>query len=503
MTCGDTLGSFFTKPGYQHRTDPAYHDDREYISTDIVHQPDAYSILEFLGLRFGADTVIDIGCGAARKLLALTGFGTRIGVDHGPNLEFCRQNHPNEQWIEIDLENQCVLPIADDVITRSVVICADVVEHLKDPTNLLTLLADLSRRAKAVIITTPERDLVRGPGDLGPPKNTSHVREWTIDEFGQLLTSHGLAPTFLGLTVNNNQNLEKKTILALCDQCSCSDGQRVPDDFHPLAIVATYNDADIAPQTIVKLLKDGIHVHVLDNWSSDGTFEQMIALAYCYPALIVERFPASGPSRYYEWHSILRKKEDIGTLHPGRWIIHTDSDEIRCSPWAGISFRSGLWIAERMGYSAIDFTVCDFRPIDDRFVAGKDPEVGFQHFEFGRRPGHFSQVKVWRQGAERVDLASTGGHQAEFPGKMVFPYKFLLKHYPLRNSEQARRKVFTERIGRFSPYERQALGWHIHYDSWKFDTQFLWSAADLLEFDEQATRRLFLTEMLSGIGIVR
>ena len=57
-------------------------------------------------------------------------------------------------------------------------------------------------------------------------------------------------------------------------------------------------------------------------------------------------------------------KEEIAENFPGRWIIHHDSDEIRCSPWAGISLRGGLNIAERMGYTAVDFTVCEFRPVD-------------------------------------------------------------------------------------------------------------------------------------------
>ena len=94
----------------------------------------------------------------------------------------------------------------------------------------------------------------------------------------------------------------------------------------PLAIIATYNDLDIAPQVLRKLLQDEIDVHILDNWSSDGTYEALAKLNLHS----IERFPASGPSRYFKLHPILRRKEDIAAQFPGRWIINQDSDEIRC-----------------------------------------------------------------------------------------------------------------------------------------------------------------------------
>lgn len=103
----------------------------------------------------------------------------------------------------------------------------------------------------------------------------------------------------------------------------------------PLAIIATYNDLDIAPQVVRKLLQDEIDVHILDNWSSDGTYEALAKLNLHS----IERFPASGPSRYFKLHPILRRKEDIAAQFPGRWIINQDSDEIRCSPWPGVGLR--------------------------------------------------------------------------------------------------------------------------------------------------------------------
>ena len=215
----------------------------------------------------------------------------------------------------------------------------------------------------------------------------------------------------------------------------------------------------------------------------------------------LERFPATGPTQYFEWRAILERKEEVAAQCPNRWVIHQDSDELRRSPWPDISLRAGLYIADRMGFNAIDFTVCEFRPIDGAFAAGTHPESAFRFFEFGKHPGHFSQVKAWRQGEECIALASSGGHQAEFPERRIFPYKFLLKHYQLRSPAQARQKVF-ERRSRFPPQER-AMGWHYHYNHLTNNDSFVWCSSELTEFDERKTRRRFSTELIAGIGIVR
>ena len=393
----------------------------------------------------------------------ITDFSSYIGV--------CGRQFSEVNWIEWNFEANRGLDLTDETVSRSIVICAGTVEQTADPSNLMDLLSRLSRRALAMIITATERDLRHGPDHMGPPTDISHVREWNSAEFEQLLGKHGLCPTFIGLTVDDNIGLETKTIISVFDQCPLEAGRSPPNDFHPLALVTTYNDSDIAEEIVAKFLDDGIEVLVQDNWSTDGTFEQLTALAAARSNLSVERFPELGRSQYFDLRTICRMKEEIAANNPGRWIIHHDSDEIRCSPWAGISLRGGLNIAERMGYTAVDFTVCEFRPVNDVLSPEFSLERQIRHFEYSRVPGHFSQTKVWRQGAERIDLASSGGHQAQFPGNKIFPYKFLLKHYPLRSPEQARRKIFVERQPRYAPQER-AIGWHTHYDEFKADQRF-------------------------------
>ena len=67
----------------------------------------------------------------------------------------------------------------------------------------------------------------------------------------------------------------------------------------PLAIIATYNDIDIVPQILSGLLRNGIDVSVIDNWSIDGTYEMVREIASdWHGALTIQRWPESGPDEY-------------------------------------------------------------------------------------------------------------------------------------------------------------------------------------------------------------
>jgi hypothetical protein len=166
-------------------------------------------------------------------------------------------------------------------------------------------------------------------------------------------------------------------------------------------------------------------------------------------AVTVERFPTSGPVRYFELRSILNRKEEIAGQWCGRWIIHQDSDELRCSPWPAVSLHQGLSRISVAGFSAVEFACIIFRPVDDGFRAGMDPETHFRFFERGAtNPPH---VQAWCQPPTRVDLAESGGHEATFRGRRVYPEKFILKHYPIRNSRKDSAKSSQSVSTAFTP----------------------------------------------------
>ena len=230
----------------------------------------------------------------------------------------------------------------------------------------------------------------------------------------------------------------------------------------PIAIISTYNDIDII-ENILKRTAIHCDVYILDNWSTDGTWELIQEL----PDDIIigkERFPTSGPDEYFELKKQLIRKEEIAMEFPERWIIHQDSDEITLTPFDDIAFSSIFNAVLIQGYNAVEIRLLNFKPIDDDFLCG-DPYEWFKYFTYDTGQLHdkkaSTQIKIWFQYSnKRVSLAETAGHKVQFEGLRVFPIKFPRLHYTIRSTIQKLKKQ-QERLKRVQK-EQKILGWHHH-----------------------------------------
>ncbi|EOP70115.1 methyltransferase domain-containing protein [Bacillus cereus] len=203
--------NYSIKKGYKSRSNPQYFDD----FTNMTWQPQVYALANYLGKYLDCSYVIDIGCGTAGKLVKCFPEFQIIGVDMGSNLEFCQKNYNYGTWINHDLESSQMLNISKDILDKSVIVCSDVIEHLKNPCYLLWNIKNMMNYAPACILSTPERDIVRGKNDFGPPENISHVREWNMNELVDLFNFFSLNIKFTGLTINNDVHKRRETILAM------------------------------------------------------------------------------------------------------------------------------------------------------------------------------------------------------------------------------------------------------------------------------------------------
>jgi hypothetical protein len=250
-----------------------------------------------------------------------------------------------------------------------------------------------------------------------------------------------------------------------------------------IAIVAAFNEADVIEQTVEDLLRQGIEVYLIDNQSTDGT-PDVLARFLGHGLLAIERLPAE-PSSSFQWRAILARKEQLAASLEADWLSHHDADELRESPWPGMSFLESLSLVDSLGWNAVDFTVLNFALTHNHYQRGDDLRESFRYFE-PARPFDKLQIKCWKKQA-RVDLLSTGGHEARFEGRSVFPLRFLTRHYPFRSQQQAERKVFVDRKPRFTEAER-AQGWHIQYDDMIKGHRFVRNPSGLARFEAVATR---------------
>lgn len=262
----------------------------------------------------------------------------------------------------------------------------------------------------------------------------------------------------------------------------------MPPDLRITAIIAAFNEADIIAQTVGDLVRQGIAAHVLDHHSTDGTLRALEP--FVESGLVrVESFPhgvaAGDEEDRFSLTQILARKGQLARELDADWFINHDADEFRESPWLHLSLREGIELVDRLGYNAIDFAVLNFWPTRDGFEAASDIRESFRHYESG---GAFDRVQIrcWKK-TESLDLASSGGHDAQFPLRRVFPVRFILRHYPVRSQAHGTRKVLEERKPRFSDEERRKV-WHVQYDAIGPGHQFLRDPKTLRIYDPEEVR---------------
>lgn len=179
------MNNYFVKEGYRTNENPSFYNDS--LEDSSYYQLEVYEYIASLFGQHKISSVLDVGCGMATKLrdYILPHCADITGLDSEHAISQCRKLYEFGRWDAVDLEDSAfVLHDSYDLI-----ICADVIEHLKDPDNLLRIIKSGTQAQSLVVLSTPERDLRRGFDDTGPPENTAHVREWNENEFRSYLSA--------------------------------------------------------------------------------------------------------------------------------------------------------------------------------------------------------------------------------------------------------------------------------------------------------------------------
>jgi glycosyltransferase involved in cell wall biosynthesis/SAM-dependent methyltransferase len=255
------------------------------------------------------------------------------------------------------------------------------------------------------------------------------------------------------------------------------------DQFSIVAIIAARNEADIIGQVVDDLIRQRLSVYFLDDCSTDGTLaavEPYLGRGVIQIENLGQTLGRSAASPF-DWERILLRKAQIASELDADWFIHHDADEFRESPWFGLILKDAIQQVDAAGFNAIDFASFDFWPTHDRFKAGDDVREAFTRYAPSEIYDRV-QIRCWKKTAKTVDLASTGGHEARFEGRKVFPLRFILRHYPIRGQAHGEQKVFRERRERFVATERER-GWHVQYNNLPEGASFIRDPASLIPYD--------------------
>jgi hypothetical protein len=374
-----------------------------------------------------------------------------------------------------------VFSILRDEPVESSVVCITGLETLRDPTRAIPVLRQLTRTARYLMLCTEAGESDKEQAETG---------------FAALCRQLGIPPAFTGVFKKNGQS----------GHCALSGRETtvsIPSrQAKSLALMFTYNEEDVIEQTVASLFAQGLDVFVTDEGSTDSTVERLESIAKSSGRLILDKDSRKNATHFDKEAQLTRILESAGQAAAMgfEWMMYVDADEIRCSPWPDVTLAEAFAHVEQMGYNAVDFTVIDFRYAKGQQMTHEPYEQQMTHFEFGLRPGHFLQIKAWRHKPDtQASLYPSRGHEVVFEGRRVFPLKFLLKHYPLRGLEMARKKIYQNRFPRYAPKEL-ANGAHVQYNTFRDHEPEGWYVAGLPLWDDHFHSR-YLLERLGGIGL--
>jgi len=469
--------------------------------------PAVYDFAVCLAELYGCSRILELNCGRVSWLDRKHKEMEVLGVDSTSNIAWRRDHCPDGEWIAHDFDQGPLESIERSKVGASLVLCTGWMERMADRAHVLATLQRLLEDSPVAILNASGCDAQDAVGasveeagnqQADKPPGRTGVGGSRLDA-RNLLENAGLEVLFDGQTFSGEASLRKSSLLSVVRQ-----PRKVvtPPDFRVVALVGAYNEEDIIEPFLQHTIGQGVEVFLLDNWSTDRTAER--AAQFLGKGLSgIAKFPEDGPTATHEWFHMLQRKEELAHRMNASWFLHLDPDELRESPWRDVTLRQALYRVEAEGFNAINHTCIVFHPItgaayrEDLLI-----EPQFPYFEFGSRPGHFAQIRGWKRQPEPVHLAESGGHDASFQGRRVYPFRFLLKHYPIRSQEHGERKVFRERLPRFSAAARER-GWHTQYDKYLKNDSFVRDRSTLLRFTPGTFHEEYVVERLTGIGIRR
>jgi glycosyltransferase involved in cell wall biosynthesis len=219
-----------------------------------------------------------------------------------------------------------------------------------------------------------------------------------------------------------------------------------------IALLAVYNEERFIVPCLAHLERQGILTYLIDNESTDKTVE--LARGFTGRGLVgIETFPRRG---VYSWRPLLERKERLAAELEADWFMHLDADELRLSPYPGLSLAEALAETDREGFNAVNFLEYTFVPTRESPDHDHPDYVRTMRWYYPYSPTYPNQVKAWKRQADPVDLVSSAGHLAAFPGRRLNPTPFPMKHYLFLSVDHALRKY----VHRLYDPEDLARGWH-------------------------------------------
>jgi len=222
-----------------------------------------------------------------------------------------------------------------------------------------------------------------------------------------------------------------------------------------VGMLPVFNSEDILEDVIEHLLSQGVNLAVLDNGSTDGSFE--ICKKFENKNLIKLRQYTSST---FDYGLLSRILYDMALELKPDWIIRSDQDELLESGISNTTLKDAIEKEDTKGFNLIQFDVFEFFMTNNDNKTAKSFQEKFPYYSWQ----HDFAYRAWRH-LPGTRVEDSLGHYPIFPEG--YPYKisdrkFVLRHYRFRNKQQAI-KNNNERLERTENRPEIKLGKLVHY----------------------------------------
>ena len=149
---------YITTKNYQHNLHPSYYLDKN-IKGDN-YQMATYYVAAEIARRYHARYIVDVGCGNGAKVAKLKNQFHIVAIDYGDNFRNASKNFPFMTFTEanLDLNGDCSCDVGAEILTKAVVLSADVIEHIVDPLHCYIKLLKVGFRDQKLILRITKTD---------------------------------------------------------------------------------------------------------------------------------------------------------------------------------------------------------------------------------------------------------------------------------------------------------------------------------------------------------
>ncbi|HUK51024.1 MAG TPA: glycosyltransferase family 2 protein [Terriglobales bacterium] len=243
-------------------------------------------------------------------------------------------------------------------------------------------------------------------------------------------------------------------------------------------MIPVYNESDIIESVVLHLISQGIQLVILDNGSTDGSYESC------------SKFLGRGVSSLerlatdrLDFDLLIAKLYEMALKERPDWVLLSAADEFLESPYSHLSLQDAIESENQKGYNMVQFNNFEFWPTEkDENSHESDVRKRLKYYTFNDD----LQFRAWKT-CPGITVTGTAGHYPVFPDKVrvqIPRTKYILRHYRIRSYQHGLKKVFSERLPRYSSEERRK-GRHVHYDNFMQEKRFfIINSANLNKYND-------------------